>query len=200
MVKSVAIIGGGVIGGGWAARFLLSGWDVRVFDPGPDAARKLDEVLANARRSVPSLRDGPSPKEGQLSFHETIEGAVKGVSWVQESVPERLGLKLDVYHQIQKANPNVVIGSSTSGFKPSELGEAAINPAKITVAHPFNPVYLLPLVELVPHETMPQTEINEAKAIMDSLGMHPLQVRKEMELWRLRFLFSPEQAFQRQAI
>jgi carnitine 3-dehydrogenase len=50
-----AIIGGGVIGGGWAARFLLNGWDVAVADPDPEAERKIGEVLANARRSLPGL-------------------------------------------------------------------------------------------------------------------------------------------------
>ena len=57
MTKIAAIIGGGVIGGGWAARFLLNGWDVRVFDPDPNAERNFEEVLGNARRSMPGLVD-----------------------------------------------------------------------------------------------------------------------------------------------
>ncbi len=66
-----AIIGGGVIGGGWAAWFLLNGWDVRVFDPDPEAERKIGEVLDNARRSMPGLSDTALPEEGRLSFHDT---------------------------------------------------------------------------------------------------------------------------------
>ena len=80
MTKTAAIIGGGVIGGGWAARFVLNGWNVRVFDPDPQAERKIGEVLANARRSLPGLTDVALPDEGQLSFHGSIAEAVAGPS------------------------------------------------------------------------------------------------------------------------
>jgi carnitine 3-dehydrogenase len=68
MARKAAIIGGGVIGGGWAARFLLNGWNVSVFDPDPQAERKIGEVLANARAALPALSDVPMPKEGKLTF------------------------------------------------------------------------------------------------------------------------------------
>ena len=180
-MKTAAIIGGGVIGGGWAARFLLAGWDVRVFDPDPEAERKIGEVLANARHSFPSLRDGPMPEEGKLTFHEDLADAVRDVDWVQESVPERLKLKLNVYADIQAANDSVMIGSSTSGFKPSELAEGAQCPDRIVVTHPFNPVYLLPLVELVPAPEVTGEGIAEAKAVIEEIGMYPLVVRKEID-------------------
>ncbi|MEM6478126.1 MAG: 3-hydroxyacyl-CoA dehydrogenase NAD-binding domain-containing protein, partial [Pseudomonadota bacterium] len=126
MNRAAAIIGGGVIGGGWAARFLLNGWDVRVFDPDPEAERKIGEVLANARRSLPGLYDRALPKEGRLSFHASMSECVAGASWIQESVPERLEMKHRVYADIQAhLDPEAVIGSSTSGFKPSELQEGA---------------------------------------------------------------------------
>ena len=96
MTRCAAIIGGGVIGGGWAARFLLMGWDVRVFDPDPQAKRKIGEVLDNARRSLPGLSDAALPEEGRLSYHDTMSGAVQGAEWIQESVPERLDLKRKV--------------------------------------------------------------------------------------------------------
>ena len=151
MARKAAIIGGGVIGGGWAARFLLNGWNVSVFDPDPQAERKISEVLANARAALPALSDIPMPKEGVLSFAATITEAVEGADYIQESVSERLDLKHRVFAQIQQsAELGTPIGSSTSGFKPSELQENAANPAVIFVAHPFNPVYLLPLAEVVP--------------------------------------------------
>lgn len=150
-MKTAAIIGGGVIGGGWAARFLLNGWDVRVFDPDPEAERKIGEVLDNARRALPGLSDVPLPPEGRLSFHGDMGEAVRGAAWIQESVPERLELKRKVYAGVQAAcDPDAIIGSSTSGFKPSELQDGALHAGQIVVTHPFNPVYLLPLVELVP--------------------------------------------------
>ncbi|MCB1410465.1 MAG: carnitine 3-dehydrogenase, partial [Rhodobacteraceae bacterium] len=140
MTRKAAIIGGGVIGGGWAARFLLAGWDVAVFDPDPEAPRKIGEVLSNARAALPALADVPMPAEGRLTFAATVADAVTGADYVQESVSERLDLKHKVYAQIQAAAPDALLGSSTSGYKPSELQQAALNPAVIFVAHPFNPV------------------------------------------------------------
>ncbi|MCG6560263.1 carnitine 3-dehydrogenase [Ruegeria sp. 1NDH52C] len=181
-MTTAAIIGGGVIGGGWAARFLLNGWDVRVFDPDPQAERKIGEVLANARRSLPGLSDMPLPPEGKLSFHTDLAEAVAGAAWIQESVPERLDLKLKVYRSIQEAcDPDAILGSSTSGFKPSELQEGALRPGQIVVTHPFNPVYLLPLIELVTTPENSPEMIERAKEIMRGLGQFPLHVRKEID-------------------
>jgi len=179
---TAAIIGGGVIGGGWAARFLLMGWDVRVFDPDPEAERKIGEVLDNARRSLPGLSDVALPAEGSLTFHETMSDAVTGVDWIQESVPERLELKRKVYQALQEHCPaSAIIGSSTSGFKPSELQGCATRPEQIVVTHPFNPVYLLPLVELVPTDKNTPDMISRAKEILTAVGMYPLQVRAEID-------------------
>ena len=181
-MATAAIIGGGVIGGGWAARFLLNGWDVRVFDPDPEAERKIGEVIANARVSLPGLSDTALPPEGRLSFHETMSQAVAGASWIQESVPERLELKRKVYQTLQEhCDPEAILGSSTSGFKPSELQGCAARPEQIVVTHPFNPVYLMPLVELVPTEKNPGDLIERAKETLKSVGMFPLHVRKEID-------------------
>ena len=182
MRQTAAIIGGGVIGGGWAARFLLMGWDVRVFDPDPEAARKIGEVLDNARRSLPGLSDVALPEEGRLSFHDTMSEAVAGAVWIQESVPERLELKRKVYQTLHvHCDAEAVIGSSTSGFKPSELQGCATRPGQIVVTHPFNPVYLLPLVELVATPANPPELVDRAAEILTGIGMHPLRVRAEID-------------------
>lgn len=173
--KKAAIIGGGVIGGGWAARFLLNGWDVAVFDPDPDAERKISEVIGNARRALPALYDRAMPEEGALTFHTDMAEAVVGAMWVQESVPERLDLKHKVLGALSEMAPaEAVIGSSTSGFKPSELNAQG---ARAVVAHPFNPVYLLPLVELVGEAE--RTE--KAADVLRGIGMYPLTLRKEID-------------------
>ena len=182
MTKTAAIIGGGVIGGGWAARFLLNGWDVRVFDPDPEVERKFEEVFANARRSMPGLVDVALPAEGRLSFHSEMADVVAGASWIQESVSERLELKHKVFQTLQAhCATDAVIGSSTSGFKPSELQEGALRPEQIMVVHPFNPVYLMPLIELVPSEVSDPALVQQAKDVITSLGMFPLHVRKEID-------------------
>ncbi|NKI57327.1 carnitine 3-dehydrogenase [Labrenzia sp. PO1] len=175
MTQKACIVGGGVIGGGWAARFLLNGWDVAVFDPDPEAERKIGEVIDNARRSLPALYDKRLPDEGKLSFHSDLAEAAAGADWVQESVPERLDLKHKVLGSLTELAPKTaVIGSSTSGFKPSELTSEG---ARAVVAHPFNPVYLLPLVELVGDAA----ETARAAEVLRSIGMFPLHVRKEID-------------------
>ena len=182
MNKTAAIIGGGVIGGGWAARFLLNGWDVRVFDPDPDAEAKLAPVLAQARRALPSLTDVALPPEGRLSLHSDLADVVRNADWVQESVPERLEIKHRVLAQVQAACPEgAIIGSSTSGFKPSELQQEALRPGQIMVCHPFNPVYLMPLVEVVPSPATDPALVARAQEVLRDLGMYPLHVRKEID-------------------
>ncbi len=180
MTRTAGIVGGGVIGGGWAARFALMGWDVRLHDPDPDAARRMDAVMAAARRALPMLYDRALPPEGRLSHAASVAEAVRGADWVQESVPERLDLKHRVLAEIEAAAPEAApIGSSTSGFRPSELRRGAVRPGRILVAHPFNPVYLLPLVELVPGEGADARAVARAEAILRAVGMHPLRVRRE---------------------
>lgn len=182
MTQTAAIIGGGVIGGGWLARFLLNGWDVHVYDPDPEAERKISEVLASARRSLPMLYEIALPREGQLVFCDTIEKAVKAADWIQESVPERLEVKQKVFAEITRHAPGTaVIGSSTSGFKPSELQENLQQPDAMMVTHPFNPVYLLPLVEVVPSEKTDPDMVKRAQSILTAIGMYPLVVRQEID-------------------
>ncbi|MGF1621886.1 MAG: carnitine 3-dehydrogenase [Rhodomicrobiaceae bacterium] len=178
MSGQAAIIGGGVIGGGWAARFLLMGWDVALFDPDTEAERKIGEVLDNARRSLPGLYDVALPAEGRLRYCTRIEDAVAAADWIQESVPERLDLKHAIFSEVQaNCRHDAIVASSTSGFKPSELHAGAARPDQIIVAHPFNPVYLLPLVELVGADET----IRRAQEHLARLGMKPLHVRHEIE-------------------
>jgi len=181
MTRKAAIIGGGVIGGGWAARFLLNGWDVGVFDPDPEAERKIAAVMANARLALPALSDVPMPVEGKLTFHGTIGEAVEGAEYVQESVSERIELKHKVYAQLQQENPGVLIGSSTSGFKASDLQKGSPAPANIIVAHPFNPVYLLPLSEISGSPANPAEVVERTVGIMKDIGMFPLVIRHEID-------------------
>ncbi|MDH2326570.1 carnitine 3-dehydrogenase [Cereibacter sp. SYSU M97828] len=176
-----AIIGGGVIGGGWAARFLLNGWDVAVFDPDPQAARKIEEVLTNARLSLPALSDVPMPPEGRLTFAASMAEAAAGADYIQESVSERLELKHRVYAELQAANGSAIIGSSTSGFMASDLQKGSANPGQIIVAHPFNPVYLLPLSEVSPSPANPPEVVERTMEVMRRIGMFPLHLKKEID-------------------
>ncbi|MEO7370219.1 MAG: 3-hydroxyacyl-CoA dehydrogenase NAD-binding domain-containing protein, partial [Ilumatobacteraceae bacterium] len=145
----IGLLGGGVIGGGWAARFLLNGHDVVMFDPDPEAPRKVGEVLSNARRANAKLTMVQWPQEGSLRIVTTVEEAVEGAHFVQESAPERLELKQQLFATASRiAEPDVVFGSSTSGLLPTEMQRDMLHPERLVVGHPFNPVYLMPLVEV----------------------------------------------------
>ena len=178
----VGLLGGGVIGGGWAARYLLAGIDVRIFDPAPDATARLEHVIDAARRAIERLTLAPLPPEGSLTVVDTVAEAVAGVVVVHESAPERLDLKQELLAQASRATtPDALICSSTSGLRPSELQAGIDRPERFTVAHPFNPVYLLPLVELSAGErTSPET-IDRAAEWFAGVGMHPLRVRVEID-------------------
>jgi carnitine 3-dehydrogenase len=174
----VGLLGGGVIGGGWAARFLLNGHDVALYDPDAETQRKVEEMLENARRAYSRLTYAPLPPEGTLTFAATPEEAADGVGFIQESAPERLELKRELLGAASYvAPPEVVIASSTSGLLPSVLRDGMTHPERLTVGHPFNPVYLLPLVELC---GAPDA-VERASAFYRSVGMHPLVVRQEID-------------------
>ena len=97
-LKTVGLLGGGVIGGAWAARFALNGVDVKLYDIDPQATRKMGEIMGNARRAYRKLTLAPLPQEGTITFVSTPEEAVTDVDFVQESAPERLELKQELLH------------------------------------------------------------------------------------------------------
>ena len=182
MIGKAAIIGGGVIGAGWAARLALNGINVSIFDPDPDSQRKVSEVLANARRAYVNLLPDGVPMEGAISHARSIAEAVREATLVQESVPERIELKHKVLAEIDMhASDDVLIGSSTSGLKPSDMQMATAHPERLFVAHPFNPVYLLPLVEIVGGKETSADTIDRAVDVYTKVGMKPVHVKKEIE-------------------
>lgn len=181
-ITKFACIGGGVIGAGWVARLVLNGFDVAIFDPDKDAKAKVDAVLANACAAFDKLTTAPLPAQGRISYAGSIGEAIAAADLIIESVPERLDLKHSVYAEIEAAaNSQAMIASSTSGIMPSDLQSQMQNPERLLVAHPFNPVYLLPLVEIVGGaRTSPET-VARAIAFYASIGMKPLHIKKEIE-------------------
>ena len=180
-LQQVAVIGGGVIGGGWVARFIQNGIDTVIFDPDPDAVRKIDAIMSNADHAVPRLTTAPLGARGSIHFASTIAEAVVDASFIVEAVPERLETKQAVYADIEThAGDNVIIASSTSGIMPTDLQAKMRVPGRLIVGHPFNPVYLLPLVELVAGDQTDADSISRASDFYASIGMHPLHVRKEI--------------------
>ncbi|NRQ15518.1 carnitine 3-dehydrogenase [Ensifer sesbaniae] len=181
-IKKAACVGGGVIGGAWVARFALAGIDVKIFDPHPEAERIIGEVMANAERAYAMLTMAPLPPKGKLTFCKSIEEAVQDADWIQESVPERLELKRGVITKIDAAaRADALIGSSTSGLLPSDLQSEMHHPERMFVAHPYNPVYLLPLVELVGGKKTTKATIERAMQGVEQIGMKGVVIAKEIE-------------------
>lgn len=181
-IRKVGIIGGGVIGAGWAARFVLNGIDVAIFDPDPEVERKTAAVLDNARRALTRLFGQALPAEGKVRFAASIADAVHDADFIQESLPEREDLKVRLLAEIDAAMPDhAVIGSSTSGLLPTKLQAGMGRPDRLVVGHPFNPVYLLPLVEICGGEKTSQATKDIATAAYERIGMKVLHVRKEID-------------------
>lgn len=181
-INKVAVLGAGVIGAGWIARFAENGIAVGLYDPAPDARSKVEAVLENAEHAFSKLTMAPRSKKGHITYADTLQEAVSGAELIVEAVPEVLDLKQRVYSDIEACvGSDVIIASSTSGILPTDLQAKMSHPGRLLVAHPFNPVYLLPLVELVGGERTTATVIDRAEAVYAELGMHPLRIRKEIE-------------------
>lgn len=181
-VKKAACIGAGVIGSAWAARLAWNGIDVKVLDPHPEAESRLNEVLANAERALAKLTMAPVAKKGSVKVVRDVKEAVHDADFIQESAPEREDLKIKLLADVDRhCRPDVIIGSSTSGLLPSNLQSKMAHPERFMVGHPFNPVYLMPLVEVVGGKQTTKTNIDKAMAFYRAVGMHPLHVRKEID-------------------
>jgi carnitine 3-dehydrogenase len=181
-IRCVALLGAGVIGAGWAARLVHNGVDVVIHDPDPEGQRKVGEVLANAERAYRKLTLAPLPERGAVRFAATLEEAVAAADFVQESAPEREDLKRRVLAAASRAaGTEVIIASSTSGLLPSRLQVECAAPERVVVAHPFNPVYLLPLVEICGGARTADEAKERAAAFYRRIGMHPLMVRREVD-------------------
>jgi len=180
-IKTIGMIGTGVIGAGWAARCLAHGLDVVAWDPGAGAEAALHAKIANAwpALSRKGLAAGADP--ARLRFVGTLEDAVRDADFVQESAPEEEDLKRRLLAQIDAAcRPDVLIASSSSGLLPTRFQADCQHPGRVLVGHPFNPVYLLPLVEVLGGKSTDPASLDEATAFYRAIGMRPLRVRTEI--------------------
>ena len=180
-IKAAGVIGAGVIGSGWVARLLLNGIDVFVYDPSKEAPKYVNKVIDNAERAYKKLLTSNLPKKGKLLFSGSISEVAKSCELIIEAVPERLSIKQSAYEEIESsADKNLVIASSTSGILPSDLQAKMKHPERLLVAHPFNPVYLLPLVEIVGGSKTSKNVIEETSKKFTNIGMFPLHIKKEI--------------------
>ena len=171
-VRRVAVIGSGLIGTGWVAAYLAHGFEVAVHDPSPDAEAKV-------RAHVAACLPGPAPDA--LSFHPTLEGAIEGADLVQESTPERREVKLDLFERLgQIAPPDVLIASSTSNLPVTLLQGPCAHPERCVLGHPFNPVHLMPLVEIGGGEATDRAAVDTIGELYRAMGKRPVRLEREI--------------------
>ena len=181
-IKTIGLLGTGVIGAGWAARALHTGINVVASDIDPKMEDWINEAVENALPSLQSLTEGITlPPKGKLTFTTDPISMSQQVDFIQENIPEVLDIKRKSLKSIAEVtNKEIIISSSTSGFMPTELQQGMTFPERFIVGHPFNPVYLCPLVEIVGGKETSDKVKNIAKNFYESMGMHTLMLRKEV--------------------
>ncbi|MEI7032259.1 3-hydroxyacyl-CoA dehydrogenase NAD-binding domain-containing protein [Streptomyces pratensis] len=180
-VRRVACIGAGVIGGGWAAHFLARGYDVTAWDPAPDAAARLRRLIAAAWPALEQLGLAKGASRDRLTVAAALEEAVADAQFVQESAPEKLDLKRDLLARLDAATPaGTVIASSTSGYPMTDMQTQAADPGRLVVGHPFNPPYLIPLVEVVGGELTAPAAVDWASRFYDAAGKSVITMDREV--------------------
>ena len=180
-VKTLGLLGTGVIGGGWAARALHYGIDVIAADVKPEMEEWIRGAVANAEPALSRLTFAPLPPKGKLTFTTDMHEMAAKADFIQENIPENIELKQRVLADISRTAPaDVIIASSTSGIMPTDLQRDMVAPERLMVGHPFNPVYLLPLCELVGGKKTSAETIEAARVFYTYIGMHALHVRHEV--------------------
>ena len=181
-IDKIAIIGTGVIGAGWTLRLLAKKKEIYVFEPSIKQKKFLLDEIKRTTKSLKNFYKISTISTKKLYFKKTIRDAVKDVDLIQENVPENEKIKKKIVKEISKwSKPNAIIASSSSGLLPSRIQSVCKNPARFIIAHPFNPVYLLPLVEIVKGKKTNLNFIKKSEIFYRSLGMIPLIVKKEVE-------------------
>ena len=181
-IKRVTVVGTGVIGNGWIGRFLAQGYDVIATDPAENAEERIFAAIDKAWPAIEKNGIVPGLRKIVLTFEPDLKKAVENADLIQENAPEREEIKRKLLAKIdQYAKPDAIIASSTSGLMPTTLQANCARPERVIVAHPFNPVYLIPLVEIVGGQSTSSAVVKRAENFYHSIGMKPLVVSTEIE-------------------
>ena len=180
-ITKVAVIGTGVIGIGWIIRLLAHDIKVFAFDKKLNQKNNLINEIKRASPFVKKLFNKKNINLNNLKFFTSLRSAVKDADFIQECVPENYRLKTQLINQISNnCKPSVIISSSSSGLLPSKIFSKCKNKKRGIIGHPFNPVYLLPLVEIVPGKKTSSKSLNVANKFYKSISMNPIILKKEL--------------------
>ena len=180
--KIVSIVGTGVIGAGWAARFLANGYTVKAYDPNKQSLNQLKINVKTAFKNLKKVGLNKKASLSNLKIYTELSKALEKTTFVQENAPEDEKIKKEIIQKVDLlVNKNVIIASSSSGLLPSKIQLKCIHPERVLIGHPFNPVYLLPLVEVVGGKKTKPKFLKLAKVFYENVGMNPLMVKKEFE-------------------
>ena len=180
-VRRITCIGAGPIGGGWAAFFLAQGYQVRSYLHADSEYDALMRLLDTAWASLEQIGLAEGASRDNFSWTNDLAEAIENTEFIQESVPEVLALKQDLYQTLGDiVDTNVVIASSTSGLSMTDIQAKCSTPQRTVVAHPFNPPYLLPLVEMIGGEKTSPATVEWAEKFYLSAGKAPLVMQKEV--------------------
>lgn len=180
-IKTIGVVGTGLIGASWAAFFLACGFRVVATDPAPGAHERLRDFIDKAWPALTRLGVAKASAPPEPIFADTLGDCVAQADFVQESGPERADVKRDTYVEMDALTASdVILASSTSGFRPSQLQEGCLHPERILVGHPFNPPHIVPLVEIVGSAATDPDALERAQAFYKSLGKVTIRVRREL--------------------
>lgn len=176
----IGVVGLGTIGQCWAATFAHAGYDVFCYDPDPARWEAFQSLRATLADDLQRL--SPAKAEtGDIRFASDLATAMAGVRFVQESGPEQLPLKQALLAEIeQHIAADVVIASSSSALLVSDMQSGCAHPERVVLAHPFNPVHLMPLVEIVGGKATSPEVVEQTRAFYEGLGKKPAVLRREV--------------------
>lgn len=180
-VRRVTSLGAGPIGAGWTAHFLARGYETTAYLYSLDEKPAFTQILETAWISLEKLGLAPGASLDQLTITDDLAAAVESADFVQESGPEILPVKQGLYEKLGTlVRPGVVISSSTSGLTMTDIQAKCTSPERTVVGHPFNPPYLLPLVEIIGGKKTDPEAVEWARQFYAAAGKAPLVMKKEV--------------------
>ena len=173
-------LGAGLIGSSWAALFLAAGKSVAVYDPDPNSERNVSEYVEKAWPVLDQL-GLVKGSNGNLPFHDDPRAAVEGAGFVQESVPERIEIKHELFGTVEDVlAPGAIVASSASGLTLTEMQGGWQSPDRFVLGHPFNPPHLIPLVEVLGNDRTATGVVADACSFYESVGKVTIEVQREV--------------------